>query len=126
MRGKPHAFDPLACLASGKTILDFIYNEVKKNQNTKKFQSKFFASTFDNNQTSNGKPENDEPLELNEWPVFRIKFNPKSSIPDILIRELSKLEIQNEVLADKVDKSRVGFLPLDWVNDRIIASKELN
>lgn len=74
--------------------------------------------------------------ELKNWPVFRIKFDPKSnnnnhthsrnngngrsvnnstSTASISIRELSEEEIREEIIGGKKLESRVGFVLTRWI-----------
>ncbi|BGP25699.1 decapping endonuclease targeting mRNA [Rhodotorula toruloides] len=98
VRGKPHAWDPQACLASARSLLAFIHSTISAHPSTLAVSSS--SSSEDH-------------------PVFRISFDPSSSGgPHLSIRELSKEEVDGEVLAAKRDLgNRVGFLSERWVTE---------
>lgn len=104
MRGKPHSWDPLICLSSAKELLDFLLSTIKSSSSTREYQ----------NLSSTRIPIG----ELEEWPVFRISFNPKGvggGRVGVGIRELGREEVERDVLMGKKEGRRVGFLEERWV-----------
>ncbi|KAK4701024.1 RAT1-interacting protein, partial [Phenoliferia sp. Uapishka_3] len=102
VRGKPHAWDPLACLASARTLLSFITHTISSCPPNQSHQSLFDSPT---SATS----------DIKDWPVFRIEFTPTGNEPGLKIRELGREEVQEEVLGAKKAEERVGFLLERWV-----------
>ncbi|CDR39788.1 RHTO0S04e09472g1_1 [Rhodotorula toruloides] len=92
VRGKPHAWDPGACLASARSLLSFIHSTISSHPST---------------------------LSADEdYPVFRLTFDPSSRDgPHVRLRELSREEVRVEVLGAKREEERVGFLLRRWVEE---------
>ncbi|KAI5475564.1 RAI1-like domain containing protein [Pseudohyphozyma bogoriensis] len=89
VRGKPHAWDPLACLASGNALIDFIISSIRAHP----------ASATRGDEM-----------------VFRVSFDPHRG--GVGIRTLSQAEVDEEVLGAKKDLGeggRTGFLKREWV-----------
>ncbi|GAA5894738.1 hypothetical protein JCM5296_002269 [Sporobolomyces johnsonii] len=98
VRGKPHAWEPIACLASARSLLAFIHETIRSSTSLPS-ASPVSASA--------------EPA-----PVFRISFSPSSANangPGVSIRQLSEEEVRSEVIAGKNDEERTGFLLKRWV-----------
>jgi len=91
VRGKPHAWDPIACLSSARSLLSFIHQTL----------SSHIASYPDH-------------------PVFRISFSPKpvsnGETAGVSIRVIGKAEFERDVLGGKKQEERVGFLLKRWVD----------
>ncbi|BGP33246.1 decapping endonuclease targeting mRNA [Rhodotorula toruloides] len=89
VRGKPHAWEPSACLASARALLAFIHSTIMSHPSTLPA-----SSTATEN-----------------YPVFRLTFDPSSRDgPAVRLRQLTCEEVRQEVLGAKRDEERVGFL----------------
>ena len=95
VRGKPHAWDPIACLASARSLLSFIHQ------------------TLSSHLVSH--PDTETP-----HPVFRISFSPKpgpiGEPAGVSIHVIGKAEFERDVLGGKKEEERVGFLLKRWVD----------
>jgi hypothetical protein len=103
VRGKPHAWDPLACLSSARSLLSFIHSTIARQPSTVTHQSLF---------SSPPSPSEDEALSA--WPVFRISFIPSGPNAGVSIREIGENEMREEVLGGKRVEERVGILLEKW------------
>lgn len=105
VRGKPHAWDPLACLASARQLLGFLLTELGRHSSTVAWHDAADAE------------------EQGEAPVFRLSFSAGGNTPPAVgLRQLSGAEVEEEVLGDKqapVGGGRVGFLLESWVKQRL-------
>ncbi|GAA5952093.1 hypothetical protein JCM21900_006248 [Sporobolomyces salmonicolor] len=98
VRGKPHAWEPTACLASARSLLAFVHETLRSSTSLPSPSPAGFSP---------------EPA-----PVFRISFSPSSANatgPGVSIRQLSQDEVSSEVIAGKKDGERTGFLLTRWV-----------
>ncbi|GAA5920289.1 hypothetical protein JCM1841_003025 [Sporobolomyces salmonicolor] len=98
VRGKPHAWEPTACLASARSLLAFIHETLRS------------STSLPSPSPAGSSPE--------PAPVFRISFSPSSANatgPGVSIRQLSRDELSSEVIAGKKDGERTGFLLTRWV-----------
>ncbi|GAA5843549.1 hypothetical protein JCM5353_005452 [Sporobolomyces roseus] len=95
VRGKPHAWDPIACLSSARSLLSFIHQ------------------TLSSHISSHPDPETPHS-------VFRISFSPKTGWKGepagVSIRVVGKEEFERDVLGGKKEEERVGFLLKRWVD----------
>ncbi|KAK4335761.1 Decapping nuclease, partial [Rhodotorula toruloides] len=95
VRGKPHAWDPSACLASARSLLAFIHSTISSHPST-------LAS----------------PSSSEDCPIFRLTFDPSSPTgPTVRLRQLNAEEVRQEVLGAKREGERVGFLVRRWVEE---------
>ncbi|ORY84632.1 RAI1 like PD-XK nuclease-domain-containing protein [Leucosporidium creatinivorum] len=111
VRSKPHSWDPSALLASGNSLLSFIFKTLSNAPSTREWETKFASP-----------PSSSSEQEWRDWPVFRISFTPAAAArgePGVVVRELSGEEVQSEVLGAKreVEGGRVGFLKGSWVGE---------
>ncbi|GAA5896020.1 uncharacterized protein JCM6883_001689 [Sporobolomyces salmoneus] len=101
--GKPHAWEPVACLASARSILSFLHQSLRS----------YLAKNSPNLES--------------EPPVFRISFSPTNGSngeqPGVSLRVLEREEIQRDVIGGKKGEERVGFLLKRWV-DEVKARRE--
>ena len=104
VRGKPHAWDPLACLASARTLLSILLTQISSMPATKAFQTRFDSAK-----------EIGDDGELFKWPVYRLEFSPTGNDPGIQVRELSEEEVRRDVWAAKREERRVGFVLERWL-----------
>lgn len=105
VRGKPHSWDPLACLASARSLLTFLHSEITSHPSNEAAQACFNDSIP---QSGSKTPSS--------WPVFRIVFVPSGERgAEVSIRELSSQEVQMEVQGGKRAIDRVGMLPERWL-----------
>lgn len=104
VRGKPHAWDPLACLASARALLSFLFTQLTAAPATRAFQARFAAATAIGDDRA-----------LAQWPVYRLEFSPTGSEPGISVRELGEDEVRRDVWGAKREERRVGFLLERWV-----------
>ena len=145
VRGKPHAWDPAACLASAETLVAFIRDTLASHHPAS---------------TSTPSSGEDHFQDQDDYPVFRVSFDPSSSSSSndntrnpppsssssaastsspprppmaVTIRLLSRAEVDQQVLAGKQEvrsplpttttttttkaagRDRIGFLPRRWV-----------
>ncbi|GAA5889479.1 hypothetical protein JCM6882_007046 [Rhodosporidiobolus microsporus] len=131
VRGKPHAWDPLTCLASARELLSFIYRTVSTHASTVAAESALSStpalapapsSPCPSSPSSPSSPslasDGEDPLP--SFPVFRLSFTPSSSAlgpAGLTIRELTPGEVTEQVLGAKRDEKRVGFLLERWVRE---------
>lgn len=106
MRGKPHAWDPLACLASARTLLSFLFTQISSAPATKAFQARFDAAKVI-----------DDDAELAKWPVYRLEFSPTGSEPGVRVRAMGEDEVARDVWGAKREERRVGFILERWLED---------
>ncbi|GAA5991864.1 hypothetical protein JCM5350_002731 [Sporobolomyces pararoseus] len=108
VRGKPHSWEPVACLTSARSLLVFIHRSL----------SSYIASIATGS---------DESESTRATPVFRISFQPhvgpNGEQPGVKIRVLKAGEYQRDVLGGKKREERVGFLLKRWV-DEVEARRE--
>lgn len=105
VRGKPHSWDPLACLASARSLLTFLHSQITSHSSNLSAQSQFDASILDS--ASEISPR---------WPVFRIVFVPSGERgAEVSLRALSEEEIATEVKGGKRPAARVGMLLERWI-----------
>lgn len=143
VRGKPHAWDPAACLASAEALVAFIRDTLASHHPTS---------------TATPSSGEDHFQDQDDYPVFRVSFGPSSSSSSssnndnarnpppsssssapsprppmaVTIRLLSRAEVEQQVLAGKQEvrsppttttttttkaagRDRIGFLPRRWV-----------
>lgn len=106
VRGKPHAWDPLACLASARTLLSFLFTQISSAPATKAFQARFDAAKVI-----------DDDAELAKWPVYRLEFSPTGSEPGVRVRAMGEEEVAKDVWGAKREERRVGFILERWLED---------
>ncbi|GAA5948851.1 hypothetical protein JCM3765_003926 [Sporobolomyces pararoseus] len=108
VRGKPHSWEPVACLTSARSLLVFIHQSL----------SSYVASNAS---------EIDEYESSKASPVFRISFSPQvgsnGEQPGVKIRLVEGEEYKRDVLRGKKGEERVGFLLKRWV-DEVKARRE--
>ncbi|GAA5867011.1 hypothetical protein JCM3774_003755 [Rhodotorula dairenensis] len=125
VRGKPHAWDPAACLASAESAIAFIRQTLASHL----AQATAVATRTAEDKGADGNDNDDEDLRR-AHPVFRVSFaltstghGHASSPMAITVRPLSEEEVESQVLAGKKGprprhdggRGRVGFLPRWWV-----------
>ncbi|GJN90006.1 hypothetical protein Rhopal_003001-T1 [Rhodotorula paludigena] len=111
VRGKPHAWDPAACLASAKELLAFLHAQIKAHEATQRAEAAL-ADACDL-----------EDAGMREWPVFRVSFDPAKRL--VSLRKLTSDEVRGEVWAAKrpvegeesEGDGRIGFLLASWVRE---------
>ncbi|KAL8276920.1 hypothetical protein RQP46_010648 [Phenoliferia psychrophenolica] len=99
VRGKPHAWDPLACLASARTLLSFLFTQISSAPSTRAYQGRFDSARDIHDDAA-----------LAQWPVFRLEFSPTGNAPGIQVRELGEDEVRRDVWGAKRDEPRVGLI----------------
>ncbi|KAM0748120.1 RAI1-domain-containing protein [Meredithblackwellia eburnea MCA 4105] len=104
VRGKPHGWDPLACLSSAQKLLSFTFKSIKSNNAQLEYQAIF-----------NDLSSSDSLEAVKAWPVFRLSFSPTGHDAGISLRQLSEEEVKTEVIEGKKKDDRVGFLLERWV-----------
>ncbi|GAA6015653.1 hypothetical protein JCM11491_007185 [Sporobolomyces phaffii] len=114
IRGKPHSWEPIACLASARGLVSFLHQSL----------SGYVAS----HAVPDAKGLRRDP------PVFRISFSPKvgpnGEPPGVAIRVLERLEIDRDVIGGKKREEREGFLLKRWVDgvqerrERLVRSRQ--
>ncbi|KAM0791721.1 hypothetical protein ACM66B_003990 [Microbotryomycetes sp. NB124-2] len=117
VRGKPHAWDKTILLSSASQILSFIVKTISTTSTMLDKQKQF--ETF-STLSAQEDEDNDYEHVLNEWPVYRIKFEPRTR--EVTIRQLDRREVEQQVWAAKVGSTkdrRVGFLKRSWVESVI-------
>ncbi|GAA5933211.1 hypothetical protein JCM10213_001222 [Rhodosporidiobolus nylandii] len=125
VRGRPHAWDPLACLSSARELLSFIHRTITSHPATAIADTAFLSPP-----SPSDSPSSPADAALPSYPVFRVSFTPSSSAigpAGVTIRELTSQEVETEVLAGKKPEERVGFLLERWVRevrDRRTEAKE--
>ncbi|GAA5884751.1 hypothetical protein JCM16303_005259 [Sporobolomyces ruberrimus] len=99
IRGKPHSWEPMACLTSARALLCFLHQTLSAH-----IRSQPILESGDS--TTNP-------------PIFRISFSPKGDEsggpPQVTVRVLDGVEIERDVIGGKKDEERVGFLLQRWV-----------
>ncbi|GAA5827356.1 hypothetical protein JCM11251_003779 [Rhodosporidiobolus azoricus] len=116
VRGKPHAWDPLACLSSAHSLLKFIHRTISSHPSSIAAETALAAPPSPS-------PSDQAPDPLPPYPVFRLSFSPSPSAlgpAGVSVRELTQREVEEEVLGAKKKKEgegqeRVGFLGERWV-----------
>ncbi|GAA5864828.1 hypothetical protein JCM8547_009244 [Rhodosporidiobolus lusitaniae] len=122
VRGKPHAWDPQACLASARELLVSIHRNISTHPSSVAAESAFLSSSPLSSSSGPSTTAESTSLEgpLPAYPVFRISFTPASTAlgpAGLTIRELNEHELKEEVLSAKREDKRAGFLLERWVRE---------
>lgn len=100
VRGKPHGWDPLVCLAEGSALLLFLHSTISALPSTLRYQSLFASPST--------------PIDtLKNWPMFKIRFAAREG--QVTVHEMERAEAQIDVIEGKKAMRRVGFVLESWI-----------
>ncbi|GAA6009996.1 hypothetical protein JCM10207_007511 [Rhodosporidiobolus poonsookiae] len=128
VRGKPHAWDSQACLASAQDLITFIHRTLSNHPSTQSAEAAF-ASPAPPASSSGPSSSGDPSPALPSFPVFRLSFTPSPSAlgpAGLSVRELTPEEVEGEVCGAKRTERRVGFLLERWVREVRERRREIN
>lgn len=120
VRGKPHAWDPLICVAEGSNLLQFLHSTISSSPSTLHYQSLFncpsASSTPSISTNLDETPKKDSSISINalvNWPIFKISFDPREG--QIRVQEMGAEQVRADVIAGKKVTKRVGFVLMSWI-----------
>jgi hypothetical protein len=120
VRGKPHAWDPLICVAEGSNLLQFLHSAISSSPSTLHYQSLFnclsASSTPSTSTVLDEEPKKDSSVSIDalvNWPIFKISFDPREG--QVRVQEMGAEQVRVDVIAGKKVTKRVGFVLMSWI-----------